>query len=94
MVNQIEHVVGIIETEDYKFTLTELSGILFCHIDIKNWSIDVYKSMLIDFSSLRENLENKLNCLIDKQNKQGIKIAKMFGFYEIMENKEQVILRL
>lgn len=90
----VEEEVGHIETDNYKFTLAELDGILLCHIKIFNWSVRVYKDMLADFSAIREELGEGLLCCISKQDKKAKQIASLFGFYTRAETNDKVIMGL
>lgn len=93
MVDTRETVIGEIVTEDYLFTLTELRGVLFCHIEVYNWSIPVYKKMLCDFAEIRQNIPSEFYGNIPKTNLKAIKLAKLFGFVPEYETYSTIILR-
>lgn len=90
---QSEEVVGTVETDTYKFTLAELRGVFFCHIDIKRWDRKVYKEMLADFAELRQTIPQDLYANINKTQKKARKLAALFGFVEEYETDTNIIMR-
>jgi len=87
-------VIGSIKTDDYVFTIENVSGDVFCHIDITNWSVSIYKEMLLALSDVKEALNITMWCCIDKLERKKIKVALMFGFARVLETTDKYIMRL
>ena len=85
--------VGIIETDNYKFSMELYEGKPFCHIEIKNWSKSIYNEMLNDLVQV-ESVIGSLYAFIDKSKAKERKLANMFGFMEIEEIGNGYLMRL
>lgn len=88
------NIVGKIVEENYVFIIEEFEENLFCHINILFWSSEVYKDMLVKLDAVVKSVVQPLWCVINKTDKQEIKLAKMFGFRSVFENEEQYVMRL
>ena len=77
-----------IETENYKLTF-EREELLYCHFEVYNWSVSIYKQMLIDFEEIKVAVVEALWCTINKDDQFRLKLVGMFGFvprYEGVDN--------
>ncbi len=88
------NVLGTITNDNYIFTIENMGGTLFCHIDIIHWSVGIYKEMLIKLLDVKEAIETPLWCNILKMDTQKIKLALMFGFVREYESEDNYIMRL
>lgn len=79
-----------IETYNYKLTFEEDGGKLFCHLDVYNWSVAVYKQMLIELNSIIEATQS-LWCNVAKNSKE-YKLVSMFGFTPVYETDRTYIM--
>lgn len=93
MVYKREDVVGTIDTDEFFFTLTIYDNVFFCHLDVKKWNKEAYKTMLVRFAEIREKIPHSLHANISKDNKRAQKLAKMFGFIPLFKTKETIIMR-
>lgn len=97
MVNQREDVelVGEILTEDYYLRIEKVEGNMFCHLDIYQWSVAVYKSMLVDLESIREAVAPSiLLCNMNKDEPEKIKLVEMFGFLTAHDTGPSYVMEL
>lgn len=88
-----EEIVGSMGRDSYLFTLSELKGCFFCHVDLKAWSKEVYEEMLIDFTLLRESFTEDLYANIPKTNSKAQKLAGLFGFIPMRETEQTIVMR-
>ncbi len=87
-------VIGKIKTDSYKFTLEQVYGYTFCHVDIYKWSSSLYKEMLMDLDKIKEAVTGPYLCNIPKHEDKKIKLASMFGFQPVLENDDYMIMEL
>jgi len=81
-----------ITTNNYKLTLEEIEGNIFCHLEVYIWKLSTYKQMILDLEQIKKALGVPMWCNINKQDADIIKLVAMFGFLPAYETNTTYIM--